>query len=276
MRSTIDAFAGIYADMRGDVLAAAGPHRRSAQRVSDGARAARSEERVSQPRAAEARRAAAARAASAAKAATALDGAGRAQPSASARRTPPRQRRAAARRALRRRAGSRARQIDRTAPNDRRCCPTASMRLAGALPPRWRLPPRVSGCVVDGVVDSRRFPLPSFDWFSSSKKLGPLPEIKATVTPKIAWQVERRQGGPGSRAGRHDRRRLRGVDERHARAHRSRDRPADVARRSRQAPVGRRRRRSDARRRRHRQGRCLRVHARRQAALAGRRSRARS
>jgi outer membrane protein assembly factor BamB len=32
-------------------------------------------------------------------------------------------------------------------------------------------------------------PVPSFDWFSSSKKPGPLPEFKATATPQIAWQV---------------------------------------------------------------------------------------
>ena len=40
-------------------------------------------------------------------------------------------------------------------------------------------------------------PVPSFDWFSSGKKLGPLPEIKATVTPQIAWQVAVGKAGPG-------------------------------------------------------------------------------
>lgn len=32
-------------------------------------------------------------------------------------------------------------------------------------------------------------PVPSFDWFSSSKKLGPLPEFSASATPQIAWQA---------------------------------------------------------------------------------------
>jgi len=40
-------------------------------------------------------------------------------------------------------------------------------------------------------------PPPSFGWFSSSKKLGPLPEFKATVTPKIVWQVAIGKATPG-------------------------------------------------------------------------------
>lgn len=32
-------------------------------------------------------------------------------------------------------------------------------------------------------------PVPSFNWFSSSKKPGPLPEFKATATPQLAWQA---------------------------------------------------------------------------------------
>jgi outer membrane protein assembly factor BamB len=32
-------------------------------------------------------------------------------------------------------------------------------------------------------------PVPKLDWFSSSKKLGPLPEIKQTATAQISWQV---------------------------------------------------------------------------------------
>ncbi len=40
-------------------------------------------------------------------------------------------------------------------------------------------------------------PPPSFGWFSSSKKLGPLPEFKATVTPKIVWQVAIGKAAPG-------------------------------------------------------------------------------
>jgi len=39
-------------------------------------------------------------------------------------------------------------------------------------------------------------PVPSFDWFSS-KKPGPLPEYKATATPKIAWQSSLGKAGPG-------------------------------------------------------------------------------
>ena len=52
-----DAFAGIYADMRGDILVAAGSQRGSARRVPDGARALRPEESLSQLRAGEARHA---------------------------------------------------------------------------------------------------------------------------------------------------------------------------------------------------------------------------
>ncbi len=40
-------------------------------------------------------------------------------------------------------------------------------------------------------------PPPSFGWFSSSKKLGPLPEFKATVTPKVVWQVAIGKAAPG-------------------------------------------------------------------------------
>jgi outer membrane protein assembly factor BamB len=40
-------------------------------------------------------------------------------------------------------------------------------------------------------------PVPSFDWFSSSKKPGPLPEFKAAVSPQIAWQVPVGKAGPG-------------------------------------------------------------------------------
>ncbi len=39
-------------------------------------------------------------------------------------------------------------------------------------------------------------PVPSFDWFSS-KKLGPLPEFKATVSAKIAWQIPVGKAAPG-------------------------------------------------------------------------------
>jgi outer membrane protein assembly factor BamB len=41
-------------------------------------------------------------------------------------------------------------------------------------------------------------PPPSFGWlFGSSKKPGPLPEIKATVTPQLAWQARLGKAAPG-------------------------------------------------------------------------------
>ncbi len=40
-------------------------------------------------------------------------------------------------------------------------------------------------------------PAPSFDWFSSSKKLGPLPEFNAVANPKVALQVAIGSAGPG-------------------------------------------------------------------------------
>jgi outer membrane protein assembly factor BamB len=40
-------------------------------------------------------------------------------------------------------------------------------------------------------------PVPSFDWFSSGKKPGPLPEYKAAASPKIAWQVPVGKAAPG-------------------------------------------------------------------------------
>jgi outer membrane protein assembly factor BamB len=40
-------------------------------------------------------------------------------------------------------------------------------------------------------------PAPSFDWFSSSKKPGPLPEFKAAAGAQIAWQVSVGKAAPG-------------------------------------------------------------------------------
>jgi len=40
-------------------------------------------------------------------------------------------------------------------------------------------------------------PAPSFGWFSSSKKLGPLPEYKPVATPRIGWQVAIGKAAPG-------------------------------------------------------------------------------
>jgi outer membrane protein assembly factor BamB len=41
-------------------------------------------------------------------------------------------------------------------------------------------------------------PVPSFDWlWGGSKKIGPLPEYKATVTPRSVWQVSVGRAAPG-------------------------------------------------------------------------------
>jgi len=40
-------------------------------------------------------------------------------------------------------------------------------------------------------------PAPSFGWFSSSKKLGPLPEYKPVANPRIGWQVAIGKAAPG-------------------------------------------------------------------------------
>lgn len=40
-------------------------------------------------------------------------------------------------------------------------------------------------------------PAPSWRWFGSSKKLGPLPEIKPTATPRIDWQAQLGKARPG-------------------------------------------------------------------------------
>ncbi len=40
-------------------------------------------------------------------------------------------------------------------------------------------------------------PAPSFSWFSSSKKLGPLPEFKPVANAKILWQATVGKAGPG-------------------------------------------------------------------------------
>ena len=40
-------------------------------------------------------------------------------------------------------------------------------------------------------------PVPSFDWLWGGKKIPPLPEIKATVTPQIVWQAPVGRAAPG-------------------------------------------------------------------------------
>jgi len=54
----------------------------------------------------------------------------------------------------------------------------------------------LSGCAgLSSWIPS--IPPPSFDWFSSSKKIGPLPPFTATATPKIDWQVAVGKAAPG-------------------------------------------------------------------------------
>jgi outer membrane protein assembly factor BamB len=52
----------------------------------------------------------------------------------------------------------------------------------------------LSGC---GTLSSWIPPPPSFSWFSSDKKLGPLPPFSATVTPRVVWQHGVGKAGPG-------------------------------------------------------------------------------
>jgi len=52
----------------------------------------------------------------------------------------------------------------------------------------------VGGC---STLSSWIPPPPSFSWFSSDKKLGPLPAFAATVTPRVAWQQSIGKAGPG-------------------------------------------------------------------------------
>jgi len=40
-------------------------------------------------------------------------------------------------------------------------------------------------------------PVPSFDWLWGGKKLGPLPEYKATVSPHVLWQINVGSAAPG-------------------------------------------------------------------------------
>jgi outer membrane protein assembly factor BamB len=55
----------------------------------------------------------------------------------------------------------------------------------------------LAGC---GTINSMlpSFSMPSFGWFGGgSKKPGPLPEIRATVAPRLAWQVQVGKAAPG-------------------------------------------------------------------------------
>ena len=78
----------------------------------------------------------------------------------------------------------------------------------------------------------------------SSKKPGPLPDVNATVTPRIVWQVERRHGGAGLCAGDHAGGDLRRSQRRHADAPRPRHRTRGLANQRRQARFRRVRARS--------------------------------
>lgn len=54
----------------------------------------------------------------------------------------------------------------------------------------------LSGCsALSSWIPS--IPAPSFNWFSSSKTLGPLPPFTATVTPKVVWQAGVGKAAPG-------------------------------------------------------------------------------
>ena len=59
----------------------------------------------------------------------------------------------------------------------------------------WRLAAMLAASVTVAGCSSLSswipsIPVPSFDWFSSSKKPGPLPEFKATANPQVAWQAD--------------------------------------------------------------------------------------
>ena len=103
-------------------------------------------------------------------------------------------------------------------------------------------------------------PVPSWSWFGGgARKPGPLPELTASVTPSIAWQALRRQGDAGLRSAGDDQRDLCVRLRRHRRAHRPGERPPGVAHQRRPHAVRRRRRGRHRGARRHRQGRRPRV-----------------
>ena len=244
-------FAGVYADLRGDILAAAGRGERGAHRLPDRAREARLEGRVLRLRAGEARRAR--RAART----------GRRQ-----RRAEPPDQRACAR--SRTSGACRASRATARRRNDRRRAPGSGAASRSRRSPLSR---SRAAAVRRCRRGSRRFRAPSFGWltsmFGGGKKLGPaarLPDDRERAD-RLAGRA--RQGGARPRAGRHAERDLRG-DERAARSCASIRRAARWSGASGGAQArGRRRRRRDARRRRHRQGRRARVRHRRQAAVAG-------
>jgi outer membrane protein assembly factor BamB len=73
--------------------------------------------------------------------------------------------------------------------------PTRLARHAGRACAAFAIAVALSGCA-SMATWIPTIPVPSFDWFSS-KKPGPLPEIKQTVTPKIEWQSTVGKAGPG-------------------------------------------------------------------------------
>ena len=74
--------------------------------------------------------------------------------------------------------------------------PKRLFRIAGRLAAALAASLTVAGCAsLSSWMPT--IPVPSFDWFSSSKKPGPLPEYKATASPKIAWQVTVGKATPG-------------------------------------------------------------------------------
>ena len=74
--------------------------------------------------------------------------------------------------------------------------PTRIARHGGRACAAFAIAAALSGCA-SMATWIPTIPVPSFDWLFSSKKPGPLPEIKQTVTPRIAWQSPVGKAGPG-------------------------------------------------------------------------------
>ena len=74
--------------------------------------------------------------------------------------------------------------------------PTRIARHGGRACAGFAIAAALSGCA-SMATWIPTIPVPSFDWLFSSKKPGPLPEIKQTVTPRIAWQSPVGKAGPG-------------------------------------------------------------------------------
>jgi outer membrane protein assembly factor BamB len=84
---------------------------------------------------------------------------------------------------------------------NRRNINTGGPRLRSALgTPGSRAPVVLAALLLLGgcsTLSSWLPPPPSFSWFGGGKKIPPLPEIKATVTPRIVWQASVGKATPG-------------------------------------------------------------------------------